>query len=66
MLLAADATAFGCWDAARRLIERGATTNLYQSANMGLLDRMSAGPFAGTLREAIIESANGEDEHASL
>lgn len=38
----ADATAFGCWDAARRLVERGATTNLYQSANMGLLDRVSA------------------------
>ncbi len=36
----ADATAFGQWTAARRLVERGARTNLYESAVMGLLDRI--------------------------
>jgi ankyrin repeat protein len=38
----ADATAFGQWNAARRLIQRGAATNLWQSAAMGLLDRVKA------------------------
>lgn len=36
----ADATAFAQWNAARRLVERGARTNLYESASMGLLDRL--------------------------
>jgi hypothetical protein len=36
----ADATAFGQWNAARRLIERGAKTNLWQSATLGLMDRV--------------------------
>lgn len=36
----ADATAFGQWNAARRLVERGARTNLYESAVMGLDDRV--------------------------
>jgi len=38
----ADATAFGQWNAARRLVERGARTNLYESAVMGLMDRVEA------------------------
>jgi len=38
----ADATAFGQWDAARRLIERGARSNLFESAATGLLDRVEA------------------------
>jgi hypothetical protein len=38
----ADATGFGQWDAARRLIERGARSNLFESAAMGLLDRVEA------------------------
>jgi uncharacterized protein len=38
----ADATAFGQWNAARRLVERGARTNIYESAKMGLLDRIEA------------------------
>jgi hypothetical protein len=37
----ADATAFGGWQAADRLIARGAQTNLYQAATMGLNDRIS-------------------------
>ena len=36
----ADATAFGQWKAARRLLDRGATTTLWESAALGLLDRV--------------------------
>jgi ankyrin repeat protein len=38
----ADATAFGQWNAAHRLIERGARSNLFESATLGLLDRVAA------------------------
>jgi uncharacterized protein len=38
----ADATAFAQWDAARRLIERGARSNLFESATLGLMDRIEA------------------------
>ena len=34
----ADAVAFGQWKAARRLLERGARTNLWQAAALGLID----------------------------
>lgn len=36
----ADATAFGQWRAARRLVERGARTELWQEAALGLMDRV--------------------------
>lgn len=36
----ADATAFANWEAARRLVERGAKTNLFQAATLGLIDRL--------------------------
>jgi len=36
----ADAVAFGQWKAARRLLERGARTNLWQAAAHGLADRV--------------------------
>ena len=36
----ADAVAFGQWAAARRLLERGARTNLWQAAALGLADRV--------------------------
>ena len=36
----ADAVAFGQWLAARRLLERGARTNLWQAAALGLVDRV--------------------------
>ncbi len=36
----ADAVAFGQWDAARRLIERGARATLWQAAALGLLSRV--------------------------
>lgn len=35
-----DATAFAQWNAARRLIERGASTTLWESATLGLMDRV--------------------------
>jgi hypothetical protein len=39
----ADAVAFGQWDAARRLLARGARTNLWQAAALGLADRVRDG-----------------------
>jgi uncharacterized protein len=36
-----DATAFGQWNAARRLVERGAETTLFDEAALGLLDRLA-------------------------
>ena len=36
----ADAVGFAQWKAARRLIERGAATVLWQSAGLGLIDRV--------------------------
>ncbi len=38
----ADAVAFGQWKAARRLLERGAATDLWQAAALGLEDRVRA------------------------
>lgn len=37
----ADAVAFAQWNAARRLIERGAKTTLWQAAALGLMDRVT-------------------------
>jgi hypothetical protein len=37
-----DATAFGQWNAARRLIERGAKSLMWESAALGLMDRLEA------------------------
>jgi uncharacterized protein len=42
----ADAVAFGQWNAARRLVERGARTTLWQAAALGLMARMEQA-FAG-------------------
>lgn len=39
-----DAVVFAQWNAARRLVERGARTTLWQSAALGLLDRMGEAP----------------------
>jgi ankyrin repeat protein len=36
----ADAVAFGQWRAARRLVEHGARSNLWQAAALGLMDRV--------------------------
>lgn len=37
-----DAVIFAQWDAARRLLERGAKTTLTQAAGLGLMDRLAA------------------------
>jgi len=42
----ADATGFGQWQAARRLVERGARTTLPEAATLGLMSRVEAS-FAG-------------------
>jgi ankyrin repeat protein len=36
----ADAVAFGQWNAARRLVERGARANLWQAAGLGMMARV--------------------------
>ena len=50
----ADAVAFGQWNAAHRLLERGATPNLWQAAALGQLHRVEelvAGPAPPTAEE---------------
>jgi hypothetical protein len=39
----ADATGFGQWQAAHRLVERGAQTTLSEAATLGLMDRVEGG-----------------------
>ena len=58
----ADAVAFGQWRAARRLLERGARTNLWQAAALGLADRVGedlAAPArpAGARQRALVRGA---------
>ena len=44
----ADATAFGQWKAASRLVERGARTTLWDAATLGLMDRLESSLTAKT------------------
>jgi ankyrin repeat protein len=53
----ADACAFGNWRCARRLIERGAKSNLWQSAALGLMDRVAA-DFAGASQPSSEDITN--------
>jgi len=53
----ADATAFGQWNAARRLIERGARSNLFESATLGLLDRIE--PLFDSITPPTADDATG-------
>ena len=61
----ADAVAFGQWNAARRLLERGARTELWQAAALGLADRVHAElaatppPGPGDLDNALWCAAHG-------
>jgi uncharacterized protein len=50
----ADARAFGQWDAAHRLVERGAQTTLQDAATLGLMDRLEA-YFVGQTRPSADE-----------
>lgn len=58
------AVVFAQWRAARRLVERGATTTLWQSAALGLLDRVhaacaSAAPQAREVTNAFWHACRG-------
>ena len=60
----ADAVAFGQWQAARRLLERGARTTLWQAAALGLTDRVrdelaTAPPTQEDLDNALWCAAHG-------
>jgi hypothetical protein len=66
----ADAAAFGQWRAARRLVERGAKTTLWEAAALGLLNRVE-GHFTGSplepwppRRSSSGDSFPGEVTHA--
>lgn len=48
-----DAVVFAQWRAARRLLERGATTTLWQAAALGLLERVQAAGEAATAIEEL-------------
>ena len=53
----ADSVAFGQWKAARRLLERGARTTLWQAAALGLIDRVQE-YFVGNAAPAQAEITN--------
>lgn len=61
----ADAVAFGQWNAARRLLQLGARTTLWQAAALGLLDRVQAAldaappPAAGEITNALWCACHG-------
>jgi uncharacterized protein len=68
----ADAVAFGQWKAARRLLERGARTNLWQAAALGLADRVRAALAADAPAQEALDNAlwhaahGGQRETAEL
>jgi uncharacterized protein len=53
----ADAAGFGQWNAARRLVERGARVTLEQAAALGLIDRIEK-CFVGTMLPTSEEITN--------
>jgi len=61
----ADAVAFGQWQAARRLVERGARTTLWQAAALGLMPRVEeyfandATPASGEATNAFWHACHG-------
>ncbi|HKA84814.1 MAG TPA: ankyrin repeat domain-containing protein [Acidimicrobiales bacterium] len=67
----ADATAFGQWKAARRLVERGARTTLWHAAALGLMDQIRAhvaaepGPTADEVTQAFWASCHGAQREAA-
>lgn len=52
-----DAVVFAQWNAARRLLERGAATTIWQAAALGLLDRVQALATAEALSPQQITNA---------
>lgn len=53
-----DATAFGQWNAARRLVERGAAVSAWDAAALGLTDRLGAAP-SRDLNELLWAACHG-------
>ena len=58
-----DAVAFGQWQTARRLVDRGAHTHVFNAAGLGLLDRvrahLAAEPSADDVTRALWASCHG-------
>jgi uncharacterized protein len=66
----ADAVAFGQWNAARRLIDRGAHANLWQAAALGLMDKVhayfnDAPPTPEDVAEALWLACHGGQQPAA-
>jgi len=67
----ADATAFGQWRAAERLLERGARATFFEAAVMGLTDQLEAclaaasAPDAEELRSALWGACHGGRQAAA-
>jgi len=67
----ADATAFGQWNAARRLVERGAQTNYFAEASLGRVDRLrdyfdgAAAPAPDQVSEAFWAACHGGQRPAA-
>jgi hypothetical protein len=67
----ADAAAFAQWRAARRLVERGARTELWQEAALGLMDRLArrfdaaAPPDAEDVTHAFWSACHGGQRAAA-
>lgn len=66
-----DACAFAQWSAARRLLERGATTLLWESAALGLMDRIEAAfsaeppPDAHEVTQCLWSACHGGQHEAA-
>jgi ankyrin repeat protein len=67
----ADAIGFRQWNAARRLVERGAQTTLWQAAALGVLDRLDlafadgAAPSTETINHAFWSACHGGQTRAA-
>ncbi|CAN5808493.1 hypothetical protein BH20ACT4_BH20ACT4_00320 [soil metagenome] len=67
----ADACGFGQWQAARRLVERGARTRLKDAAALGLLDRIEAAfaaepiPTSDEVTQAFWSACHGGQRQAA-
>jgi ankyrin repeat protein len=66
----ADARAFGQWDAAHRLVERGAQTTLVDAATLGLMDRVEGyfdggSPSSNELNHAFWGACHGGQRSAA-
>lgn len=59
----ADAVGFGQWAAARRLVERGAKTTIWQAAALGMVERveecMASGLALAEINNALWNACNG-------